>query len=485
MNVLLMVNPGIDFVALVFALFKAGATPVLIDPGMGIRRLLECIEQIKPTGMVAIPAAHAVRLIRSRAFQSIRHTVTVGRRWFWGGATLAGLTEHAGERFKPVATRATDTAAILFTSGSTGPAKGVVYQHGMFDAQIRMIQSEYGIQPGEVDLPGFPLFALFNVAMGVTTVIPHMNPSRPAEVVPERIVRAIRENRVTTTFGSPAMWRRVSDYCVASGIKLDSLSRILIAGAPVPWRLVEKMQSILPAGADVHTPYGATEALPVCSISGHELLDGCSARTREGNGICVGKPLSGMRVDVIRIDDEPIPVWSKDLLVPDGQVGELVASGPVVTHEYFDRPAATYQAKIRDGDQIRHRMGDVGYRDADGRIWFCGRKAHRVETTDGALYSVCCEAIFNEHPDVFRTALVGVGLRGEQKPVMVVETTSKQAGRGAAGRRLLDELRALGQENEKTASIRDFLLHPRFPVDVRHNAKINREDLACWAGERV
>lgn len=484
MRTLVMVRPGFDFIALVFALFKVGAVPVMIDPGMGTTRMLECIRQVDVEAFVGIPLAHVMRVLKPGSFRSVKHVVTVGRRWFWRGASLTKLAAPASDTFDPAATAADETAAILFTSGSTGPAKGVVYEHGMFDAQVRLIQSHYGIEPGEVDLPAFPLFALFSTAMGMTSVIPDLDASRPAEVNPAYIVEAIRDHRVTNTFGSPAIWKRVSQYCVENDIALPTLRRILVAGAPVSPAVIEKLHQALSAGADVHTPYGATESLPVSSIAGRELFAGAIEETRAGAGFCVGHPMPDIEVRHIRITDEPIESWSDDLVVPDGERGELVVSGPVVTKEYFGLPDATRLSKIADGSRIWHRIGDLGYRDAQGRLWFCGRKAHRVVTREGTLFSVCCEAIFNEHPDVARSALVGVGPRGKQEPVIVIEPMEGRVPHGARAGTLVEELRHLAAACPVTRSIRRILFHPSLPVDVRHNAKINREQLANWASEQ-
>ncbi len=485
MRILLMVRPGFDFVALVFALFKLGTVPVMIDPGMGARRLLECIRQVDLHAFVGVPLAHLMRVLRPGSFRTVKKVVTVGRRWLWGGPTLAQLARGASESFDPVPTRASDTAAILFTSGSTGPAKGVVYEHGMFDAQVRLIQAQYGMEAGEVDLPAFPLFSLFSTAMGMTSVIPDMDPSRPAEVNPAHIVEAIRDHGVTSTFGSPAIWKRVAEYGVARGVTLPSLKRILVAGAPVPSGVIEQLHQMLSDDADVYTPYGATESLPVASISGRELFDGLVQETRSGRGFCVGRAIDGVAVRVMTISDEPVARWSDDLVVAEGAIGEFVVSGPVVTKAYFGLPEATAAAKIVDGDRAWHRIGDVGYRDDEGRLWFCGRKAHRVVTSTGTMFSVCAEAIFNEHPEVHRSALVGVGPCGHQVPVIVIEPRPGKFPRGTRVSTMTEELLALGGGCPETAEIRHVLFHNSFPVDVRHNAKINREQLAAWAGARL
>jgi len=484
MRTLLMVRPGFDFIALVFALFKVGAVPVMIDPGMGARRMLECIRQVDLQAFVGIPPAQVMRVLKPGPFRGVRHVVTVGRRWFWGGASLAGLAACGADSFEPAATTADEAAAILFTSGSTGPAKGVVYEHGTFDAQVRLIQSHYGIEPGEVDLPAFPLFALFNTAMGMTSVIPEMDASRPAKVNPAYIVEAIRDHGVTNTFGSPAIWKRVSAYCVERGIKLPTLRRILVAGAPVPPSVISRLHHVLNDEADVHTPYGATESLPVSSISGRELLAGAMEKTRRGAGFCVGDALPEIDVRVIHVTDDPIAAWSDDLMLPVGEAGELAVSGPVVTKAYFGLPEETAGAKVADGTRVWHRIGDIGYRDADGRLWFCGRKAHRVVTVEGTMFTVCCEAIFNEHENVARSALVGLGPRGRQEPVIVIEPAGGRLPDDARRAAMREELLRLGAASPLTASIRRLLFHPAFPVDVRHNAKINRERLAAWASEQ-
>ena len=188
-------------------------------------------------------------------------------------------------------------------------------------------------------------------------------------------------------------------------------------------------------------------------------------------------------VRVIRIDDGPIETWSDELLVPPGTVGEITVKGPVVTPGYWNRPVQTGQAKIRDGAAIVHRMGDVGLFDEQGRLWMCGRKAHRVETEHGTLFSVPCEAIFDAHPAVLRSALVGVGEPGRQRPVLVVEP---DPGATVDRERLLAELRELGAARETTRRVETFLVHDGpLPVDVRHNAKIEREKLARWAAAKL
>ena len=240
-----------------------------------------------------------------------------------------------------------------------------------------------------------------------------------------------------------------------------------------------------PSG-EAHTPYGATEALPVASISASEVLSDTIVATRRGAGVCVGRRFSRIEWKIVRIVDGPIGAIGDAQELPPGEIGELIVAGPVVTREYATRRDANRLGKISDGDRVWHRMGDVGYIDEQQRLWYCGRLAHRVLTADCTLYTEQCEAIFNNHANIYRSALVGVGSPGEQRPVIICEPWPGKAPRGQTARaRLTDELLALGAASPVTASIRDCLLHPALPVNIRHNAKIFREKLAPWAARRL
>jgi len=475
-RVLVMVPSGIDFIAITFALFKIGAVPVLIDPGLGRRNVLNGIVNAQPKGMIAVPLAHAARVIFSKAFRSIELNVTVGRRWFWGGATLNRIRNRGSDEAPSEPVAPDDPAAILFTSGSTGPSKGVLYSHRMFARQVELLRTMYGIEAGEMDLPTFPLFALFGVALGMTCVIPEMDPARPAKVDPEKIIRHIKEFSITSSFGSPALWNTVSQYCLENHVQLPTLQRILMAGAPVPGSLLERFDRILSEDALIHTPYGATEALPVASITQREILNETWEQTRQGKGTCVGPAVDGLQLKIIKITDKALEEWDDSLAVHQGIIGEVVAQSPWVTRQYFNLDNATRLAKIRAGETFWHRMGDVGYLDEKNRLWFCGRKSHRVQTEKGTLFTVPCEAIFNTHPKVKRSALVGVGSPGNQTPVIVIEAEGS-----IEQKNFTEELLQLGAAHSITQSIRRVLFHPAFPVDIRHNAKIGREQLARWA----
>lgn len=481
-RVVLMVPPGFDFFIISFAFLQCGIVPVLIDPGIGTRNLRKCINETKPIGFIGITKAHLARVLLRWGSSTITRKVTLGPRLFWGGPTLsnirkAGRSDEPPTWFEP---SPDDLSGIFFTSGSTGISKGVVYTHGNMRQQVRIISDTFGLGAGEIDLPTFLPFALFNPTAGMTTIIPDMDPTRPAHVEPERIIRALQQFGVTNMFGSPALIDRVGRYAEAHKISIPTLRRVLSAGAPVPARSLRRFAAMLTPGIQLFTPYGATECMPVATIGSDVLLsDAVQQRTAKGAGICIGKPVRGIEVRIIRITDTPVPHWTQDLEVPTGVVGEIAVKGGNVTREYFNREEATRLAKISDGDGFWHRMGDLGYTDAEGYLWFCGRKSHRVQLTHRELYSVQCECIFNTHPQVYRTALVGV----KNEAVLCVEV-DRDAQR-VDEQKLKEELLHMAASHELTHDIRTLLFHPSFPVDIRHNAKIIREKLAVWAATQL
>lgn len=474
---LLMVKPGVDLIVCVFALFKLGAPPVAIDPGMGLKSFLKCVETTRPDALVGIPLAHAVATVFPGKFKTVKTRALVGTSGF--RKKLAAAEAALPAEGRPVyPAKPDDLAAILFTSGSTGAPKGVRYEHGMFEAQLALVRATYGITPGEVDLPMLPIFALFNPALGMETVVPDMNPSKPATLDPAKIIAEIRAAGVTNSFGSPALWRKIAAYGLARGDTLPGVRRILCAGAPVPAALHRNFKKFLP-NAVVHTPYGATECLPVCTITGDEVLAETWRDTEAGLGTCVGRPLAGVTVAIIPVRDGIVENLADNPPYPEsGVVGEIIVNSPACTREYDRRPDATALAKIRDcavSGGFWHRMGDLGRLDASGRLWFYGRKVERVTTATGDIYTEPVEAVFNTHPKIFRSALIGLGDAGAQTPALVVEPQPGAFPRSAAARAAFaGELLEFARKNPATACIQKIFFEKKFPVDVRHNAKIHR-----------
>lgn len=488
MKIVLLVRFGADFITLVFALLKINAVIVLVDPGMGKKNLLKCIAETQPDGFIAIPAAQMIRMFLSNRFANARFNVTVGRRYgFLPRPTLGQLLGTPPSLFEPPETNRETPAAIIFTTGSTGPPKGVHYTHRTFNSQVDAIARHYGIVPGGRDLSGFPLFGLFNAVMGTTTVIPDMDPTRPADVDPPRLLDAIDQWNITQAFGSPALWTKVARVAKQQNRRVKSLKLVLSAGAPVPVHVLESMRLMLPDDAYMHTPYGATEALPIASIESREILAGLAEQSRCGAGTCVGRNLSTIQWRVIAIDDGPIETIEQTRCLKLGEIGELMVAGDVVTENYVTRTEQNALHKVRDGQRLWHRMGDVGYLDSEGRFWYCGRKSHRVCTEYGELFTEQCEAIFSQHPQIHRSALIGIGLPGSQTPVVIAEPWPEHFPKNSVAReKLIGELKLIGKRNPKTDRIDCILVYPnRLPTDIRHNSKIFREQLVPWATKQL
>lgn len=471
MRALVVVKPGLNLLGLVFALFKIGAVPILIDPGMKRKALLNCIERSKPEALIGIPLAQGLSRLFPRAFKSIKIRVKVGSSFSKSKKQLVLGDPQAWKKdFQP---KVDDLAGILFTSGSTGSPKGVCYQHRHFLAQLHYLKNHFHIQPGEVDFPMLPVFALFTPALGTTMVLPPLNPSKPAKAKISRVVNVMMQQHVTMSFGSPTLWQLIVQYCLDRHITLPKIKKVLMAGAPVPPKLLEDFYKCCP-NAEALTPYGATECLPLTAINGKEILGETRALSEQGKGNCLGTALPDLQFKVIEPVDGSIDSFEHANALPQGEIGEIVVHGPIVTENYDQMPEETERAKIKSLSGLWHRIGDMGYLDERDRLWFCGRKSHRVITQNGIWYSVCCEAIFNQHPNVFRTALIPSPEK--DAPALAIELSAK-----TPKTKLLKELQELAASAEHTKDIQEFYLHPSFPVDVRHNAKIHREEIAEWA----
>jgi olefin beta-lactone synthetase len=482
-RVALLVTPGPDLLALAFALAKAGAVPVVVDPGLGRARVRDCLDRAAPEAFIGVPRAHLARLVLGWARRSVRTSVVVGGpRSLIADVTLDSV-RAAGDRVSALpALDPRGPAMVAFTSGSTGVPKGVLYRRDQLAAQLDVVRELFGWRPGDVDMPTTPLLALFGPALGVTVVIPPMNFSRPARANPRLLARIIREHRVGSMFGSPALLDTLSRWSVANGERLASPRLVVTAGAPVSAELLRRCRDVLADECELLTPYGATEALPITNVSSRELLGETVMATTEGAGVCVGRAVPGAEVEIVAITDELIASWGRARPVADGEVGEIVVRAPWVSATYLNDAPNTAAAKIPVADgTFFHRTGDVGYRDDRGRLWYCGRRTHRVVTPTNTLFTARCEGVIDTHPAVFRSALVGPRVDGTVRPTSCVELESGFRDKPALRRELL----ALAARHACTREIRHVLVHPGFPVDVRHNAKIDREKLTVWAGKRL
>ncbi|WP_284581917.1 AMP-binding protein [Streptomyces sp. 2P-4] len=584
----LMAPPGPELFALAFALFRVGAVPVVVDPGMGVRRMLHCYRTVGAEAFIGPPLAHAARLLGRRTFAGIRVPVTLGRHRLGRARTLTALRTLGAEggAAAPVAAGRDDLLMIGFTTGSTGPAKGVEYTHRMALSIARQIEAVHGRTRDDTSLVTLPFYGVLDLVYGSTLVLAPLAPSRVAQADPALVVDALERFAVTTMFASPALLGPLAAHLGAAAPgrhPLPDLHCVVGGGAPVPDTTVAALRRVLDPRARIHVTYGATEALPVTSIEAEELLGpaadadaapgggggggGTAARAAEGAGTCVGRPVPGIRLAILPVTDGPLPRPAPHL--PAGRVGEIAVRGDCVSPRYHHSPDADRLHKVPDAADPAgpawHRTGDLGYLDDDGRLWFCGRSAQRVRTEHRDLHTVRCEGVFNAHPQVRRTALVGIPAapdsgwgrggrtttrsgtargtaqrtiparaaagssahtntdtarrtaeggtaagsataaggsapggpsgtapggapadprRDRLRPVVCVETVDEHLD-DAAWQRLTAELRALACAHAPTTGVEEFLHHPGFPVDIRHNAKIGREELARWAERRL
>ncbi len=480
-RVLLFVKPSLDFSVLTFALFKIEAVPVLIDPGMGKKNLLEAIKQCEPKFLIGEPIVNLISLLYKENFKSIEKKFTVSKVNFFA-QSIHSIREKASVEYDLPETDDDEMAAILFTSGGTGIPKGVVYTHGIFRNQAMMLQDAFNLTSDNRDLPGFPLFSLFTIGMGMTSYIPDMDPRVPALCDPEKIVKNIYDSQATFVAGSPSIWERVGEYCLKNNLKLDSVKQVVMFGAPVSIKIHEMYKEILTKG-DTYTPYGATECLPVSLASGTEILDNYKEKMKAGHGTFIGKHFKDVEIKIHKITDEAIPILKDENILENNLTGEIIVKSKTVTPEYFKMENKTTLAKIYDGDSLWHRMGDVGYLDNDNNLWFCGRLNHRVYLNNRVYFSVPLESFYLNHKMVSKASLTKVNTNGAEKLAMVIERKDHKVN--IKDQNFFNELKLLASQNEDAAQIETFILHKKFPVDVRHNIKIDRVKLAQYAQEVV
>ncbi|WP_019614459.1 olefin beta-lactone synthetase [Psychromonas ossibalaenae] len=483
----LMVTPSIDFFALTFALFKAGIVPILVDPGMGTKNLKQCFNEAQPDVFIGIPKAHLARRLFGWGKESIKHNITVAGSGLWGGSSLKALLKKYKTQlpYEMVKLEQQQMAAILFTSGSTGTPKGVVYSHAMFEAQINVLKNDYAIRHGEADLATFPLFSLFGPALGMASIVPDMDASKPITADPNNIFAAIEKYQCSNLFANPALIELLGQAGLVQSLKLHSIKRVISAGAPATLPSIERFTKLLNKGVEVLNSYGATESLPISKIGSQQLLQ-TESITDTGGGICVGLPVNGTEISIIQISDLVIDHWDEKLNLAPYEIGEIVVKGPQVSSSYYHRDQATLSSKINDAAAVRHRMGDLGYLDEFGKLWMCGRKSHAVDSVykneSKSYYSICCERIFNTHPAIKRSALVAVQINEQTVPLLCIELISKPS---ESSIKLFNELKFMADRHPQTAGIKEFLIHQAFPMDIRHNAKIFREKLAQWAQQQI
>jgi acyl-coenzyme A synthetase/AMP-(fatty) acid ligase len=338
-------------------------------------------------------------------------------------------------------------------------------------------------------MPVFPAFFSIGLSAGGTIVVPPIDFVRqgPADVDPRALLEVIRDTSVGSLFASPVILENLARLGREEGAVGRSLRVVVGGGAPLYAPVMEALARMLGEGGVVHADYGATEALPVSEMGAREALEETFAKTAAGAGLCVGHPFDGVEVKIVKIHDGPIDDLGDAIERKTGEIGEIIVRGAHISPEYADDETSTRKNKIRSEDgTVWHRLGDAGYLDDRGRVWCVGRMGHRIATLSGDCFPLMCEPIFDAHPAVQRSGLVGVPLRGssEMLPVICVELADGHRS-GSAQSALREELLALAAAHPTTKAIRHVLFHKRLPVDPRHNSKIERPALAQWAAARL
>jgi olefin beta-lactone synthetase len=470
------------------ALTRVGATTVWIDPAVGYWNVADRLRNVEVEAFVGVRLAHVARRVFGWGPRFGTKAVVVDGRWL-GARSLDSLRRPVLDAPARPEVAPSDTAAIMFTTGSTGPAKPTLYEHRNMCHVFRLVHRTWRFDQSSsvpVDMPVFPAFFSVGLSAGGTVVIPPIDYVRqgPADVSPHALLEVIRDCRVQTLFASPVILENLARLGRDEGARAPSLRTVIGGGAPLYAEMIAPMRAMMGDAGEVHADYGATEALPATELAGAEALRERHATAR-GAGLCLGRPFAGVDVKIIAITDGPIAAAAEMRELPAGELGEIVVRGPHVSPRYAGDPASTRANKIPDGaGRVWHRLGDAGYLDAEGRLWCGGRVSHRVVLPTGTLYPLMCEPIFDAHPRVQRSALVGVRTAHDLVPVLCVELIDGRV-RGADLAALRTELLAIAAAHATTAAIRHVLFHPRLPVDPRHNSKIERPALARWAASRI
>jgi len=474
-----MVPPGEDAMVLGIALWRVGAVMVGIEPhSHGLRKVARCLDRVGPEVFFGTPEAHVARRAFGWGRGTVRTDIVVGGPALPRVTTLASLERPWLGDTRPPDVTPDDPAIIAFTTGSTGDPKPTVMTHRNLTAMIDRVSKQWGLADGGevIDMPTFPMFWIVGMSHGGTVVVPPMNfaTKGPGQADPAKLYRTIRDNRVGSMFGSPALLTNLARYCDQQGVKLTSIRRIVAGGAEITGPLYAEVKKVLVDG-EIYSNYGATEALPVAEIAGATVLGETWARTEAGEGLCVGDPLSGVEVRIVGIDDGNIPTIDDATALPTGTIGEVIARSPHISDHYYDAPKDMAENKIVDGDTRWHRLGDTGWLDEQGRLWVCGRRSHRVVTADRTYYPLCVEPVINSHADVARSALIGPRSGGDATAAVVVQLEPSARARQAT---VEAELRDLAKRFDATDGLDRFYFIDQLPVDRRHNAKIDRPALA-------
>ena len=484
-RVSLLIPPGPTLTAVVYACLRIGAVVVVADAGLGVKGLTRAVRGSWPD--VVIAESPGLIAARTLGWPGVRISAArlsrIAAAALGVSHSLSDLVAIGADTLLPAPPLPDDEAAILFTSGSTGPAKGVVYRHRQLSALRDVLASHFNITADTGIVTGFAPFALLGPALGTRSITPEMDVSAPRTLTATAVAAAVRDSRAGIVFLSPAAILNVvataDDLTRRDLVELERVRTFLSTGAPISAQLLASAGALMP-NAKPHAPYGMTECLLVTDIT----LDGVrAAAADDDSGVCVGAPIGSNRVRISALDAEGRAVGAPSFQA--GVLGEIMVSAPHLK-DHYDRLWLTDRAAVRetgldtDSPEERwHRTGDVGHLDHHGRLWVEGRLPHIIVTSTGPIAPVGAEQDVERVSAVRRAAVVGVGPHGLRQAVAVVETVRPTKRPGLASAEVTAAARA-----STTLPLVAVLAVPQLPTDIRHNSKIDRARLSEWA-ERV
>ena len=499
-RIVFMSPPSYETAVIGAALTRVGAFSIWIDPSVGYRNIAERLSRVHPEAFVGNALAHLGRITFGWGPRDLRKLVLTESPLLPGGRIITGFPPFPGARSirslrrqapaepEPPHVGPDDPCAVLYTTGSTGPAKPSLYLHRNFCQVFRNAHHSWRWDPDNevpVDMAVFPAFLFIPISAGGTMVVPPIDFAwqGPAQVDSAALIQVINDCKVGSFFAAPVLIENLAREALARNLTMPSLNRVIGAGAPIAGPVERMMSAVMASDGEVAANYGATEAMPSTELGSREHLGGLWNLTEQGAGVCVGYALPGVELKIVDIVDGPIESIEETSQLPTGQVGEILVRGKHVSPEYYLDPESTRKNKVPDPQGDWHRFGDVGYLDAQDRLWVCGRVSQRVRAQGGNVFPLQVEPLFDAHPKVRRSGLVGVpGPAGEQ-PVLCVEVEPDVDNDDLPG--LRQELLTLAADSYMANNIRAILFKRRLPVDPRHNSKIERPQLAKWAARQL
>ncbi|MBF0450652.1 MAG: AMP-binding protein [Candidatus Magnetomorum sp.] len=481
----LQMTPGVEWFTVAYALLKIGAVPVLIQPSLGFRHMAQCIKAVEPEALIISPKFQMLPLLYPGNYQSVHLQINTDRRWLKKGLSLVDLQQNEPGPFQVTESRDQDPGMIIFsTTNETETPKPILLTHKVLNAIADLLTSVMDSSSDSVFFTTFPLFMILAPSMGIRQIVPSSQSMKGLKINPRMIVESVWDHGITHLLMSPTHLMVLEDFLKDAGIFLPSIQRMLSWGEAFPAQELQKLHYFINDQTQVFPLYGMAEAPVVTTLGSHEIVSETQIKTERGFGICQGKVIENMQMRVIEVSDRPIDNWSDDLLIEEAIIGELVVKGEAVSKKYSNNVTADALTKIPDGKDMWHRTGDVGWLDAKGYFWFCGRKKDRIIVSeDETLYTIPCEAVFLRHQRVHRCIIVGVGPIPYQTPVLIIELARGDSGKYIST--LTHELIDLAQAYPHTGNIKKILFRKSFPVHPLYHQKINRKQLTIWAAKKL